>query len=81
MGHKYIAMKYILLTKLPTFASQELWRLHAEMCFNMKVLSYPDRKSHCGDKMTLWSSYLHNGISYQHCHIETRPKPLPMYLC
>ena len=24
-------MKYILLTKLPTFASQELWRLHAEM--------------------------------------------------
>ena len=32
--------------------------------FNMKTLSYQYRKSHCGDKMTLRPSYLHNGISY-----------------
>ena len=26
--------------------------------------SYQYRKSHCGDKTILWSSYLHNGISF-----------------
>ena len=32
--------------------------------FNIKMLSYQYRKSHCGDKMVVRTSYLHNGISY-----------------
>ena len=32
--------------------------------FNIKMSSYRYRKSHCGDKMVVRSSYLHNGISY-----------------
>ena len=31
--------------------------------FNIKMLSYQYRKSHCGDKTAVRSSYLHNGIS------------------
>ena len=32
--------------------------------FNIMVTSYQYRKSHCGDKMIFWLSYLHNGISH-----------------
>ena len=32
--------------------------------FNIKMSSYQYRKSHCGDKTVVGSSYLHNGISY-----------------
>ena len=32
--------------------------------FNIKMTSYRYRKSHCGDKMVVRLSYLHNGISY-----------------
>ena len=32
--------------------------------FNIKMLSYQYRKSHCGDRTVIRSSYLHNGISY-----------------
>ena len=32
--------------------------------FNIKMSSYWYRKSHCGDKTVVRSSYLHNGISY-----------------
>ena len=32
--------------------------------FNIKMSSYQCRKSYCGDKMVVRSSYLHNGISY-----------------
>ena len=32
--------------------------------FNIKMLSYQYRKSHCGDKTILWPSYLHNEISF-----------------
>ena len=32
--------------------------------FNIKMSSYQYRKSHCGDKTVIRSSYLHNGISY-----------------
>ena len=31
---------------------------------NIKMASYQYRKSHCGDKTVVRSSYLHNGISY-----------------
>ena len=32
--------------------------------FNINMSSYQYRKSHCGDKTVVRSSYLHNGISY-----------------
>ena len=32
--------------------------------FNIMVTSYQYRKSHCGDKMIFWPSYLHNRISH-----------------
>ena len=32
--------------------------------FNKNIPSYQYRKSHCGDKTVVRSSYLHNGISY-----------------
>ena len=32
--------------------------------FNIKMSSYQYRKSHCGDKTVVRSSYLHTGISY-----------------
>ena len=32
--------------------------------FNIKMTSYQHRKSHCGDKMILRPSYLHNWIPY-----------------
>ena len=46
------------------------WENKAGICvtpgpqFNIKMLSYQYRKSHCGDKTVVRSSYLHNGISY-----------------
>ena len=42
-----------------------------------KMPSYQYRKTHCGDKMILWSSYLHNGISYT--LILHRPHGHPHY--
>ena len=32
--------------------------------FRINMPSYQYGNSHCGDKMIVWSSYLHNGISY-----------------
>ena len=42
------------------------WRIYAYPggWFNIKKSSYQYRKSHCGDKTVVRSSYLHNGISY-----------------
>ena len=40
------------------------WAPEAGGRLNMKMPSYQYRKSHCGDKTILRSSYLHNGISY-----------------
>ena len=37
--------------------------------FNIKIPSYQNRKSHCGDKTILRPSYLHNGISYTGKHL------------
>ena len=37
---------------------------YPDTCFNVKMLSYQYRKSHCGDNTVASSSYLHNGISY-----------------
>ena len=38
--------------------------LRAGPWFEIKISSYQCRKSHCGDKRVIRSSYLHNGISY-----------------
>ena len=40
------------------------WRKEPGPWFNIKMTSYQDRKSHCGDKTILRPSYLHNGTSY-----------------
>ena len=44
--------------------------------FNIKMSSYQYRKSHCGDKTIIRSSYLHNGNSYtgKTAYIELGPK-------
>ena len=39
-------------------------KLYAGPWFNIKMPSYQYRKSHCGDKTVVRSSYLHHGISY-----------------
>ena len=41
-----------------------LVKLYPGPRFNLKMSSYQYRKSHCGDKTVVRSSYLHNGISY-----------------
>ena len=42
-----------------------IWfRLKPGSWFNIKMSSYQYRKSHCGDKTVVRSSYLHHGISY-----------------
>ena len=46
--------------------------------FNTKMSSYQYRKSHCGDKTVVRSSYLHSGISYtgkMTSYIESGPRP------
>ena len=40
------------------------YSLEAGPRFNINMSSCRYRKSHCGDKMVVRSSYLHNGISY-----------------
>ena len=42
-------------------AENEVW---SGPQFDIKMSSYQYRKSHCGDKTVVRSSYLHNGISY-----------------
>ena len=37
---------------------------HPGPWFNIKMPSFQYRKSHCGDKTVVRTSYLHNGISY-----------------
>ena len=40
------------------------WKQNPGPWFNIKMLSYQYRKSHCGDKTILRLSYLHKGISF-----------------
>ena len=47
---KFVYDKYVMMQPGPLF--------------NIKMSSYQYRKSHCGDKTVVRSSYLHNGISY-----------------
>ena len=39
-------------------------RAYSRPWFNINMSSYQYRKSHCGDKTVVRSSYLHNGISF-----------------
>ena len=45
-------------------SEKELLPLRPRLRFNIKMPSFQYRKSHCGDKTVVRSSYLHNGISY-----------------
>ena len=50
-----------------TLLSCSIWHREVRSAgpwFNIKMPSYRCRKSHCGDKTVVRSSYLHNGISY-----------------
>ena len=65
----YILAKFIFThlenvkTDFDTPALWSWWRYTGPR-FNIKISSYQYRKSHCGDKTVIRSSYLHNGISY-----------------
>ena len=62
-GSEEILLKWN--TFLSFVPSQFTWGLHKTgPWFNIKMSSYQYRKSHCGDKMVVRSSYLHNEISY-----------------
>ena len=43
---------------------RQQWGMSPGPRFNIKMTSYQYRKSHCGDKTVVWSSYLLIGISY-----------------
>ena len=45
-----------------------------------KDVFLPYRNFHCGDKMILWPSYLHNGISCDGKDTESAPRFLPCCL-
>ena len=55
MSHEYVAQQK---------CSRDVRRSEPGPWFNIKMSSYQYRKSHCGDKTVVRSSYLHNGISY-----------------
>ena len=55
--------KMILETSLRTLWSQ-MEKSISGPWFNIKILSYQYRKSHCGNKTVVRPSYPHNGISY-----------------
>ena len=65
--------KWLLMTlqyEKPTHKQSWYWLSHTTPAsasgdwFNIKMSSYQYRKSHCGDKTVIRSSYLHNGNSY-----------------
>ena len=58
-GHKFA---YVTTAAAMTYANW--WFIWPGPRFNIKMSSYRYRKSHCGDKTVVRSSYLHNGISY-----------------
>ena len=62
--HRLLRFKwYIFHIKIP-----QILEIHSQIrpgpWFNIKMSSYQYRKSHCGDKMILRPSYLHNRIFY-----------------
>ena len=64
---KYRFLLECLFMTTPWFAfhvTGPLWGKFTGSWFIIKMSSYQYRKSHCGDKTVVRSSYLHNGISY-----------------
>ena len=47
----------------------------------IKMSSYQYRKSHCGDKTVVRSSYLHNGISYTGNILNQAPEGISIWRC
>ena len=79
MNHTYFGYWTNQVHVKPSVKCIQCWGLSVRSChlqciyngdktvwgwINIKMSSYQYRKSHCGDKTILWSSYLHNGISY-----------------
>ena len=60
-GNYRLSPPYWLIWTLLKQPKMKKWR---GLWFNIKMSSYWYRKSNCGDKMVVRSSYLHNGISY-----------------
>ena len=63
----FILRPMAVLKQNTRLKSGKCWRLSMKKSgpwFNIKMLSYQYRKSHCGDKTVVRSSYLHNRISY-----------------
>ena len=52
------------LNEIWTFFTQMIAKYAPGPWFSIKMSSYQYRKSHCGDKMVVRSSNLHNGIYY-----------------
>ena len=56
---RFMIVQMIIKCKQPLGEYMSAWAR-----FNIKMMSYQYKKSHCGDKTILRPSYLHNGISY-----------------
>ena len=59
----YLRIICICESCIDTRNEEEVW-YEAGPWFNINMSSYQYRKSHCGDKTVVRSSYIHNGISY-----------------
>ena len=62
-GPKCRLVRYVVVVVVGSLFSQISFWYGPGGWFNIKMSFYQYRKSHCGDKTILWSSYLHNGIS------------------
>ena len=62
-----ISFQLFLLIMVDNRIGPRLTGYHLTICpgpwFNIKMSSYQYRKSHCGDKTVVRSSYLHNGMT------------------
>ena len=61
---QYSTARYTHFEYIPWNMHTVCTLLQSGIWFNIKTSSYQYRKSHCGDKTVVRSSYLHNGISY-----------------
>ena len=60
----YCSVDYYWLYALKTRPKPTSFWTPSGLWFNITISSYQYRKSHCGEKTVVRSSYLHNGISY-----------------
>ena len=62
MNDDLVSWRIFKLTQTQAFTLLYVYELGSRIQYKMS--SCPCRKSHCGDKTVVRSSYLHNGISY-----------------